>query len=241
MAPLTISGRRLKSERGAELIEMALVLPLLLLIIVGIVDFGFLFRELSVVTNAAREGARAGVLPDYGADQNVVDRVQAVPDRLGDCGHLRTHADCIVNSPVIDVTAGTETFQARNVSVTIFHNFTFLGPISALVGGSFTSVPLTGRSVMRRTGNIALGTRSSHESAVSNSHRHDHRGGHRGPRGLWRVLGYSADARAAGRGGHGGGRGRRRATPRRHTDSPGAAEGRGMAGENSSTRRARRS
>jgi Flp pilus assembly protein TadG len=148
MAPLTISGRRLKSERGAELIEMALVLPLLLLIIVGIVDFGFLFRELSVVTNAAREGARAGVLPEYGADQNVVDRVQAYLTASGIAVTCGT-ADCIVNSPVIDVTAGTETFQARSVSVTIFHNFNFLGPISALVGGSFTSVPLTGRSVMR--------------------------------------------------------------------------------------------
>ena len=62
---------------------MALVLPLLLLIIVGIIDFGFLFRELSVVTNAAREGARAGVLPEYGADQNVVDRVQQYLDASG--------------------------------------------------------------------------------------------------------------------------------------------------------------
>jgi Flp pilus assembly protein TadG len=151
MAPLTISGRRLKSERGAELIEMALVLPLLLLIIVGIVDFGFLFRELSVVTNAAREGARAGVLPNYGADQNVLDRVQAYLDSSGinvTCA-IGTSGDCHVNAPVIDVTAGSETFQARSVSVTVFHNFSFLGPISALVGGSFTSVPLTGRSVMR--------------------------------------------------------------------------------------------
>ena len=55
--------RRVRHERGAELIEMALVLPLLMLIIMGIMDFGFLFREMSVVTNAAREGARAGILP----------------------------------------------------------------------------------------------------------------------------------------------------------------------------------
>ena len=46
------------SERGAELIEFALVFPLLLLIVLGIVDFGFMFQRLEVVTNAAREGAR---------------------------------------------------------------------------------------------------------------------------------------------------------------------------------------
>jgi Flp pilus assembly protein TadG len=52
------------NETGAELIEFAFVLPLLLLVIVGIFDFGFLFQRYEVVTNAAREGARAAVLPD---------------------------------------------------------------------------------------------------------------------------------------------------------------------------------
>ena len=56
---------RLASRRGAELIEFALVLPLLLLVVLGIVDFGFLFQRMEVVTNAAREGARIAVLPGY--------------------------------------------------------------------------------------------------------------------------------------------------------------------------------
>ena len=64
-----------ESERGAELIEFALVLPLLLLIILGIVDFGFMFQRFEVVTNAAREGARIAVLPGY-ATADVEARVQ---------------------------------------------------------------------------------------------------------------------------------------------------------------------
>ena len=39
--------------------------PLLLFVILGIVDFGFLFQRMEVVTNAAREGARIAVLPGY--------------------------------------------------------------------------------------------------------------------------------------------------------------------------------
>ena len=57
--------RRLRSERGAELVEFALILPLLLFIILGLVDFGFMFQRFEVVTNAAREGARIAVLPGY--------------------------------------------------------------------------------------------------------------------------------------------------------------------------------
>ena len=78
---VSITGkRRFKSERGAELIEFALVFPLLLLVILGIVDFGFLFQRMEVVTNAAREGARVAVLPGYAnadAEARVTDYIEA--------------------------------------------------------------------------------------------------------------------------------------------------------------------
>lgn len=45
-------------ERGAAAVEMAIVLPLLLLILGGLVDFGRLYYTQLVLTNAAREGAR---------------------------------------------------------------------------------------------------------------------------------------------------------------------------------------
>ena len=57
--------RRLACDKGAELIEFALVFPLLLLVMFGIMDFGLLFQRYETVTNAAREGARIAVLPDY--------------------------------------------------------------------------------------------------------------------------------------------------------------------------------
>ena len=148
MAPLTRVPNRLRSERGAELIEMALVLPLLLLIIMGVIDFGFMFREMNIVTNAAREGARAGILPEYDADANVTNRVQQYLQASG-IDVTCPSADCVVTSPVVDITAPTGTFEAREVRVVIFHDWTFLSPISAMFGGSFTSVSLSGRSVMR--------------------------------------------------------------------------------------------
>jgi Flp pilus assembly protein TadG len=124
------------------------VLPLLLLIIVGMIDFGFVFREFNVVTNAAREGARAGILPDYGDDANVANRIEQYLKASGidvEC----PSAECVVNSPVVAVAAPTGTFSARQVSVVVFHDWTFLAPIASMFGGSFTSVALTGRAVMR--------------------------------------------------------------------------------------------
>ena len=55
--------RRRDSESGQSIIELALTLPLLLVIVLGVFDFGFLFQRYEVVTNAAREGSRVGVLP----------------------------------------------------------------------------------------------------------------------------------------------------------------------------------
>ena len=62
MAVNTTRGRW-RDARGAELIEFAMVLPIFLLLTAGIFDFGMMFRTYEAVTNAAREGARVGVLP----------------------------------------------------------------------------------------------------------------------------------------------------------------------------------
>ncbi len=48
------------SERGAAAVEFALVLTPLLLLVLGTIDWGYYFYIREVVTNAAREGARAG-------------------------------------------------------------------------------------------------------------------------------------------------------------------------------------
>src|SRR5262249_35015112 len=74
--------RSWRCESGAELIEFALTFPLLLLVVMGIIEFGFMFRDYEVITNAAREGARVRVLPAYSAD-DATARVNAYLDAAG--------------------------------------------------------------------------------------------------------------------------------------------------------------
>jgi Flp pilus assembly protein TadG len=49
---------RTRNEDGAAAVEMALVLPILLLLVFGIIEFGFIFNRYISVTHAAREGVR---------------------------------------------------------------------------------------------------------------------------------------------------------------------------------------
>jgi Flp pilus assembly protein TadG len=146
---VSITKRRFKSERGAELIEFALVFPLLLLVILGIVDFGFLFQRMEVVTNAAREGARVGVLPGY-LQADVQTRVQQYIVAGGlPSGDLATPTAC---ETTITVSAGPPavTVPAVRVGVTYFHDYMFLGPMMSWFGGTaFSSVPVKGQAVMR--------------------------------------------------------------------------------------------
>ena len=55
-----IIWKRVREQRGANLIEFALILPLLLLLVAGAADLGRAFNNYIIITNAAREGARVG-------------------------------------------------------------------------------------------------------------------------------------------------------------------------------------
>lgn len=50
--------RRLSGIKGQSMVETALVLPIVILLLMGIIDFGLLFNNYLVVANASREGAR---------------------------------------------------------------------------------------------------------------------------------------------------------------------------------------
>jgi len=52
---------RLKSQSGASAVEFALILPILLLLVFGIIEMGFALFDKGMITNASREGARTGI------------------------------------------------------------------------------------------------------------------------------------------------------------------------------------
>jgi Flp pilus assembly protein TadG len=131
-------------ESGAELIEFAVVFPLFLLVMLGIIDFGFLFHRYEIVTNAAREGARVSVLPGY-SDADVGVRVNQYLDAAGLTDPARTTAVGAAEP----LTIGTQCIAVKPVTVTYPHNFSFVAGIASYFGTEFTSSTLSATSSMR--------------------------------------------------------------------------------------------
>ena len=149
MRPLRFGARcgRVRSERGVELIEFAISLPVLLFVLAGIIDFGFLFQRYEVVTNAAREGARLKSLPAISTTADIQARVSAY---LTDAGLNPGLATTSVNAVAIPINpAGTVTASGNQVVVQYPYQFRVLSPISGLIGGSFGTVTLTASAMMR--------------------------------------------------------------------------------------------
>jgi len=67
---MKIKKSLIKDKKGQSLIEFALVLPILLLVLLGIMEFGRMIMAANVLSQAAREGARLGAVTNYGADSS---------------------------------------------------------------------------------------------------------------------------------------------------------------------------
>ena len=132
--------RRLSNQRGQAILETAFTLPLLLLVSVGIFEFGRAYETWQVLTNAAREGARVAILPGStsgGVDTRVRDYLQ-----MGGLVHDGTVGVSLTSTTVSMGAAGTA--SASRVTVTYPFSFMVLQPVAQLVvSGSLAGAPIT--------------------------------------------------------------------------------------------------
>jgi Flp pilus assembly protein TadG len=132
MKPHWIRWRR--DDRGTALIEMAFTLPLLLLISVGIIEFGRAFQTWQILTNAAREGARVAVLPGY-SDAMVTSRVQ----QYVQAGVLdSTVVPTVTIQRTVAVSYGTGSATGSKVVVSFPFHFMVLNDIAKLIVNNTT-------------------------------------------------------------------------------------------------------
>lgn len=128
---------RLRNERGAALLETAITVPIVLLIAVGIFEFGRAYQTQQVLTNAAREGARQAIIEGV-SDGQVTTTV-------------RTYMSSGGLTPVDPVLERTVSFNpgggcpcASRVTINYPFNFIVLQPVARLVRRTSTvGAPIT--------------------------------------------------------------------------------------------------
>jgi Flp pilus assembly protein TadG len=127
-------------ERGTAILETAMTLPLLLLVTVGIFEFGRAYQTWQVLTNAAREGARVAVLPNQAAGA-----AEARVRQYLASGQLSNAANATVTvDPMVNVNIGAATATSSVVTVNYPFKFMVLQPVASMVvRGSTAGGPIT--------------------------------------------------------------------------------------------------
>lgn len=124
----------LKSKKGQSMVETALVLPIVILILTGIIDFGIMFSNYILITGISREAARAAALGCTDSDVRLSAQ---------DMAQTLDKDKMYVN--IYPAEAYRE--KGSEVSVTVeYYNTMFTPVISSIVGNP---LKLTSKTTMR--------------------------------------------------------------------------------------------
>jgi hypothetical protein len=163
----------MKNQKGQALVETALVLPLLLLLVMGLFEFGRAMYIKNTLNNAARASARAAVVtPKYDVTTNPEGLQATTSAQILTCGTFtganskvfQLICDSIYNgiptnevtaeivTTDLDVSGGLSNGDNVNIKLT-WSNFSFitpLGPLTEMIGGSnFNPNSMIGQASMR--------------------------------------------------------------------------------------------
>ncbi len=134
---------RFQDEKGAAMVEFSLILPLLAVLLFGVVEFSLLLFNKQVITNASREGARAGIVAQT-PRLTLADIQQVVNDYTG--SHLITFGIASAPVTIIDNSGGTAFGDDLTVTVSYQYDFLVLPNFVASLAGD---INITAETVMR--------------------------------------------------------------------------------------------
>ena len=143
--PTHATAREPGRRSGMAMVEFVIILPILLMLVFAIAEFGVLFGRWQTLSNAAREGARTAVVYRSPCNSSTViaEVKQRVKDYASPLGIALTDSDISVSG-----VCGTST-SSSTVSVTKPYTFDVLPNIAPSVS---TTIDLVGNSVMRNEG-----------------------------------------------------------------------------------------
>jgi len=136
-------ARKARSDdSGAAAVEFALVSLLLVTLLIGIMQFGYIFYQYVEITSAAREGARWAAVRDEGSGVTVRDRV-----RMAAPGVTPPLTDAQIT---VSPESPTDADVGNPVTVTVTHDVPFFAPLmQTILGTSDASITLHSTATMR--------------------------------------------------------------------------------------------
>ena len=137
----------INEETGASAVEFAIVLPLLILLLFGAIEFGLLLYNQQVITNASREGARFGIVVDAPrkTEAEIKNEVREYCNGTDEDGNLVTFdGNKLLTDADIVVQGAQGSFQ-DDLTVTVMYDYGFL----VLANLGFGNITLTAQTVMK--------------------------------------------------------------------------------------------
>lgn len=127
--------RKLKREDGQSMVEFALILPIFLLILCGIIDFGWLFYNQLSLNNACREGARYAVVhTEENADTRAI------------INHIENLSTNVFANDGVDITvtySAPSDPTAGDITVSMQADISFFTPVLSTVLGKEKTITST--------------------------------------------------------------------------------------------------
>lgn len=137
-----------ESVEGQTVVEFALTLPLLLICIFGIIEFGLVMYDRAMVINASREGARAGIVFRADAVTGEYSRISDTEIQSVVTNYLGNNLITFGSTNPLSVQVAPRPSDNSPVDVTVSYQYTFLVLPRFLMAG-YTGIPLDAQTVMR--------------------------------------------------------------------------------------------
>ena len=152
--------RRIRDRKGQALAEMAIVLPVLLLLVFGIIEMANAWRTFQVVVNGTREGARVAILLPEGTPAQHEARIRTRVEEYLDSGNLTDPAreiiiECYRGGGLDGSTCGTNRSGTESrIRVQYPYDFMLIRPVMRLAcgegcAGNFGQITIASTSSMR--------------------------------------------------------------------------------------------
>lgn len=124
----------MKNRKGQSVVETAIILPLIILILMGIFDFGMMFNNYLIISNASREGARSAAVGS--SDYQIKTIVENVTSSLD---QSKLSITIIPNQSLRK--------KGDEVTVIVKYNYSPITPVIAAIVSN--SIKLDAMAVMR--------------------------------------------------------------------------------------------